>query len=114
MTQQLYKIFLRLEIRELGHRFSPLMPGHENIMVLNPYSANQIPRGAWRTYVSLSPEKVFWYYPFRGCSLIPSVAAVNVAGDVPCITLALNCRGTLKWRDGRNHVGDFREGLEHG
>ncbi|NXE98982.1 AL2CL protein, partial [Menura novaehollandiae] len=23
-------------------------------------------------------------------------------------------KGTLKWRDGRNHVGDFREGLEHG
>ncbi|NXT09850.1 AL2CL protein, partial [Prunella fulvescens] len=23
-------------------------------------------------------------------------------------------RGTLKWRDGRNHVGDFQEGLEHG
>nr|XP_009914224.1 PREDICTED: ALS2 C-terminal-like protein isoform X2 [Haliaeetus albicilla] len=23
-------------------------------------------------------------------------------------------KGTLKWRDGRNHVGDFKEGLEHG
>uniref|UniRef100_A0A8C5TZC6 Uncharacterized protein n=1 Tax=Malurus cyaneus samueli TaxID=2593467 RepID=A0A8C5TZC6_9PASS len=23
-------------------------------------------------------------------------------------------KGTLKWRDGRNHVGDFQEGLEHG
>ncbi|NWV12995.1 AL2CL protein, partial [Ptilonorhynchus violaceus] len=23
-------------------------------------------------------------------------------------------KGTLKWRDGRNHVGDFRDGLEHG
>ncbi|NWT01846.1 AL2CL protein, partial [Mionectes macconnelli] len=23
-------------------------------------------------------------------------------------------QGTLKWRDGRNHVGDFKEGLEHG
>ncbi|NXO91490.1 AL2CL protein, partial [Certhia brachydactyla] len=23
-------------------------------------------------------------------------------------------RGTLKWRDGRNHVGDFQDGLEHG
>ncbi|KAM4906337.1 ALS2 C-terminal-like protein [Sylvia borin] len=23
-------------------------------------------------------------------------------------------KGTLKWRDGRNHVGDFRKGLEHG
>uniref|UniRef100_A0A8C3TY89 ALS2 C-terminal like n=1 Tax=Catharus ustulatus TaxID=91951 RepID=A0A8C3TY89_CATUS len=23
-------------------------------------------------------------------------------------------KGTLKWHDGRNHVGDFQEGLEHG
>ncbi|NXC07812.1 AL2CL protein, partial [Orthonyx spaldingii] len=23
-------------------------------------------------------------------------------------------KGTLKWQDGRNHVGDFQEGLEHG
>uniref|UniRef100_A0A8B9UTY3 ALS2 C-terminal like n=1 Tax=Anas zonorhyncha TaxID=75864 RepID=A0A8B9UTY3_9AVES len=23
-------------------------------------------------------------------------------------------KGTVKWRDGRNHVGDFKEGLEHG
>ncbi|NXY45383.1 AL2CL protein, partial [Ceuthmochares aereus] len=23
-------------------------------------------------------------------------------------------KGTLKWHDGRNHVGDFKEGLEHG
>ncbi|KAM6421970.1 ALS2 C-terminal-like protein [Rhynochetos jubatus] len=23
-------------------------------------------------------------------------------------------KGILKWRDGRNHVGDFKEGLEHG
>ncbi|XP_048162200.1 ALS2 C-terminal-like protein isoform X1 [Corvus hawaiiensis] len=23
-------------------------------------------------------------------------------------------KGTLRWRDGRNHVGDFQEGLEHG
>ncbi|NWH97727.1 AL2CL protein, partial [Tichodroma muraria] len=23
-------------------------------------------------------------------------------------------KGTLKWRDGRNHVGDFQDGLEHG
>ncbi|XP_062424660.1 ALS2 C-terminal-like protein isoform X1 [Rhea pennata] len=23
-------------------------------------------------------------------------------------------KGTLKWRDGRNHVGDFKKGLEHG
>ncbi|KAM7072258.1 ALS2 C-terminal-like protein isoform 2-T2 [Acridotheres tristis] len=23
-------------------------------------------------------------------------------------------KGTLKWRNGRNHVGDFQEGLEHG
>ncbi|TRZ08982.1 hypothetical protein HGM15179_018124, partial [Zosterops borbonicus] len=23
-------------------------------------------------------------------------------------------KGTLKWRDGRNHVGEFRDGLEHG
>uniref|UniRef100_A0A8C3M5U7 VPS9 domain-containing protein n=1 Tax=Geospiza parvula TaxID=87175 RepID=A0A8C3M5U7_GEOPR len=27
---------------------------------------------------------------------------------------SLGSRGTLKWRDGRNHVGDFQEGLEHG
>lgn len=48
------------------------------------------------------------------CALIPSVAAVNVAHDLPRVMLASNCRGTLKWRDGRNHVGDFKDGLEHG
>lgn len=47
------------EIRELGSGFSPLMPGHENIVVLKPYSANRSPRGAWRTSVSVSAEKVF-------------------------------------------------------
>lgn len=47
-------------------------------------------------------------------ALIPSVVVVNVAGDLPCVMLASNFRGTLKWRDGRNHVGDFKEGLEHG
>lgn len=47
------------EIRELGRGFFPLVPGHENIMVLNPYSANQGPRGAWRTPVSLFPEEMF-------------------------------------------------------
>ncbi|KAF4795713.1 ALS2 C-terminal like protein [Turdus rufiventris] len=28
--------------------------------------------------------------------------------------LSLYIQGTLKWHDGRNHVGDFQEGLEHG
>lgn len=41
-------------------------------------------------------------------------STVNDAGDNPYVTLASHCRGTLKWRDGRNHVGDFKEGLEHG
>lgn len=26
----------------------------------------------------------------------------------------LSCRGTLRWPDGRNHVGSFCQGLEHG
>lgn len=48
------------EIREFGRGFFPLIPGHENIMVLNPYRANQSPRGAWRrTFVSLLPEEMF-------------------------------------------------------
>lgn len=46
--------------------------------------------------------------------LITSVAAVYIAGDLTCVTLPSYCRGTVKWRDGRNHVGDFKEGLEHG
>ncbi|RMB90096.1 hypothetical protein DUI87_33493 [Hirundo rustica rustica] len=34
--------------------------------------------------------------------------------ECPLRENSLDSRGTLKWRDGRNHVGDFREGLEHG
>lgn len=31
------------------------------------------------------------------------------------MTVDFDCsRGTLKWPDGRNHVGDFCQGLEHG
>ncbi|NXV04992.1 AL2CL protein, partial [Cettia cetti] len=56
-----------------------------------------------------APERRFFSYSFRGQGRL---RGATYEGQWLCGKP--HGKGTLKWRDGRNHVGSFQEGLEHG
>ncbi|NXH37159.1 AL2CL protein, partial [Myiagra hebetior] len=56
-----------------------------------------------------APSRRFFSYAFRGPGRL---RGATYEGE--WLRGKPHGKGTLRWRDGRNHVGDFREGLEHG
>ncbi|NXD00951.1 AL2CL protein, partial [Certhia familiaris] len=58
---------------------------------------------------SAAPSRRFFTYEFR---LEGRLRGATYEGE--WLGGKPHGKGTLKWRDGRNHVGDFQDGLEHG